>query len=294
MKYLLLACLTLFSVLALDAQSLPELTPRNPDIPYVVEGHERQVLDVYLPEDRSDLLPTLFIVHGGGYVGGRKEFLRPVAEYYTDLGYAVVAPNYRLAPAFTFPAAIEDIFCAMAWTYSNADLYGFDRTRMVAIGESAGGNAAALIGTVDDPSPFLNDCEYDLPETPVIQGVVAFYMPEALDCDCPGAQRFAATYLGIAQNIDQELIREQWAAAIPSTYLSGNEPPFLLVHGTADSLVPFSESEAFVQRAMGLVEVQLVEIAGADHGFFTQINRPDTQTAFAEVDRFLSEILEKQ
>ena len=275
----------------LSAQTAEELTPRTPDIPYRVDGHERQVLDVYLPDDRSEKLSTLFIVHGGGFVGGQKEMVRPVAEYFTGQGYAVVTPNYRLAPQNTFPAAIEDVFCALAWTYANADTYGFDVSRIVTIGESAGGNAVAMLGTVDEPETFLTDCAYDLTDVPSLQGVVAYYMPADLDCNCRGAQRFASAYLGVSWDSEMDTVREQWAAAIPGTYLTGDEPPFLLIHGTDDSLVPLSESQTFFQQAVDLIDIELIEIGGADHGFFIRLNQPETQIALDEVERFLADVL---
>lgn len=286
--------LALFSLLCTSivatAQTATDLTPRNPNIAYVDDGDARHVLDVYLPEMYAgdEPLPTLFMLHGGGYIGGRKEFVRPVAEYFAEQGYAVVAPNYRLAPRHTFPAAIDDSFCALAWTYAHADVYGFDLERLFLIGESAGGNAAAMLGTVDDPAVFLNGCEYTLPSTPKPSGVIAYYMPADLDCNCRGAQRFAALFLGVPLDADIQTVREEWRVALPATYLTGDEPPFLLIHGTEDSLVPFSEAEAFYAQAAPLIEIDLVAIEGADHGFFVRLQAPQSQTALAAVEMFLA------
>lgn len=266
------------------------------DIPYIADAHERQVLDVYLP-DADEPAPTLFMIHGGGFIFGDKDEMRSVARIFQEAGYATVAPNYRLAPEYTYPSQIEDVFCALAWTVNHAEEYGFDPSRLVLIGESAGANAAAMLGTVDSPEQYLEHCPYPLPDDFQARAVVAYYMPVDLtSCECTAAQQMAAVYLGIPEEemADVETVQNSWADASPLAWIDAADPPFLLVHGERDSLVPLSESLAF-QSAYEAVggDVSLITIPLLNHGFFRLTWLPPVQNALEEVQLYIADILEE-
>jgi acetyl esterase/lipase len=86
----------------------------------------------------------------------------------------VVTPNHRFTPQYIYPAQVQDAFCALAWVHTNADTYGFDTGRIVALGLVSGGNLAAMLGVVDDPPPYIEGCLHELPEENWIQGVATF------------------------------------------------------------------------------------------------------------------------
>lgn len=301
MMRLLVTTLLLCATLTLAVQTgtaqddtFDTIYPRNPDIAYN-NITDRQVLDVYMPEERDDPLPTLFMIHGGGFVFGSKGLVRDIAEYFADQGYAVVAPSYRLAPRFTYPAQIEDMFCALAWTTHYADTFGFDINRIALVGESAGANIAAMLGTIDNPAQFLTNCHYTLPDNFKLTGVAAYYMPVDLStCECEDAIRFASLYLGISRQALSngiEQLREQWAEASPYAWLDPNDPPFLLVHGDRDELVPISESRGFLRAAQAIgIAVDLVVIPGANHGFFSRLRNEANQEALPYLEDFLARI----
>lgn len=289
---------TLFAFASLLLFFLPTMAQEPQillDIPYIPDGQERQVLDVYLPENVDSPVPTLLMIHGGGFIFGDKDEMRSVAQSFQEMGYATVAPNYRLAPDYTYPAQIEDVFCALAWTIHHAEEYGFDPTRLVLVGESAGANAAALLGTVDTPQQYLANCPYSLPDDFQARAVVAYYMPVNLtSCDCVAAQQMAALYLGIPEGEAGQLetMQDRWADASPLYWIDDNDPPFLLVHGERDSLVPLSESLAF-QSAYEEVggEVLLITIPLLNHGFFRLTWLPPVQNALEEVQQYIEAAL---
>lgn len=269
-----------------------ELTPRLPDIPYVANGDERQRLDLYLPMDDTLPTATIILIHGGGYVGGDKAQMRRTAEHFREQGYAVMTPGYRLAPEHTFPAALSDIFCATAWLYAHAEAYHLNTENIVLMGESAGANAAALLAAIDDPTPYLQGCAYTLPQNYTFAGVIAYYMPVDLStCGCRVAKRMAAAYLGTEIDFSQEAqVRTAWADASPLAAIDGSEPPFLLIHGTADSFVPASESRYFVAQTEDMLDVTLVTLDDAQHGFLPPFGEAMRQS-LPVVHTFLERIL---
>lgn len=251
----------------------------------------RQVLDVHLPANLDRPVPVIFIVHGGGYVFGDKLFVRPAVDFFVEEGYAVVTPNYRLAPSHPYPAPLQDIFCAYAWTLSHAEEYHFDRDRVTIMGESAGANAVAMLASVDDPTLYLEDCAHQLPKSYTSRAAVMYYAPIDLStCTCRPAKQLASLYLGLERyDPSQEAdIRQRSAEVSPLPWLDGQEPPFLLFHGTEDTLIPVSESELFVQKVVEAGgEAELVIVEGALHGFFARPAYPQARQTWEQILIFL-------
>lgn len=286
---LLVMCLMIFPV---QAQLSPAPTYFN--VSYTPSNAQnRHILDIYLPEDRGDdPLPTLFVIHGGGYVFGDKLVTQGFNQHFAELGYAVVAPNYRLAPRHTFPTQLEDLFCALAWTHQHAADYGFDTTRLALVGESAGANAAALIAAIDDPSHYLTDCPYQLPDSDWVQAVVAYYLFADLStCECNEARFAAALYLGVSPaDMDDPAV---WGEASPLNWLNGNEPPFLLIHGVNDRIVEQSETLAFAQALDNWrVPYDLLLVEAREHAFISDFDDPAGIEAAAAAAAFLARVLD--
>lgn len=150
------------------------------EIIYRYDGDPRQVLDVYLPRQSGGAAPTLFLIHGGGFQTGSKEELSHAARHFTTLGYASVVIEYRLLPMHTYLSQIQDAFCALAWLHAHARVYDLNPDFIVAVGESVGGNLAAMLGVVEDPDPFLEGCSYPLSAS-WARGVGVFYPVIDLD-----------------------------------------------------------------------------------------------------------------
>ncbi len=262
------------------------------NIAYIDNGDERQVLDLYLPDESfAQPYPVLFMVHGGGFFAGDKQELAHVAQHYTAQGYAVIAPNYRLAPDVQFPSAHGDVFCAMAWTFANAATYTLDTNQITLLGESAGGNIAAYLGAVDDATSFMSECDLSYPDDPNFVSVILFYAPvDLLSCDCPVARRMASIYTGISYfDWEDEADIAEFIDISVVSWLDENDPPFYLLHGDIDFLVPLSEAQLFVAdyQAVG-GQAELVVFEGANHGFLTGYPSPLLEISYQLIDEWLA------
>ncbi len=138
------ACLilvTLASVSAADAQRVTR------DIAYAT-AHERQVLDVYAPENAKNL-PVVFWIHGGGWQAGNKSLVALKPKAFMDAGFVFVSINHRLLPAADMEAITHDVASALGWVHKNIAAYGGDPDRLFVMGHSSGGQLAALMCTDD-------------------------------------------------------------------------------------------------------------------------------------------------
>jgi acetyl esterase/lipase len=266
------------------------------DLPYD-SRFPRQVVDVFLPDNDSRLTiegyPILFMIHGGGYVAGSKDIMTPTADYFAAEGYAAVTPNYRLG---VHPIPIEDLACALAWTISNADLYNFDLSRLVLLGESAGGNAAALISAHDDLARFTTHCPSHLPDKVTFAAVVPYYMYADMST-CGGAcfllKQATSLYLGEpVMSFTSDEMRNIWGDASPLVWIDGSEPPTLVIHGQQDNIVPITETEHYVEvlSAAGIA-VETLYIPNAMHGFVERLTNEPAQIANLAVLQFLNRVL---
>lgn len=150
----------------------------TPDIPYVENGHQRQVLDIYAPESSSEKsLPVMFWIHGGGWQAGDKSDVALKPKALTDHGMVLVSTNYRLLPDVKIDALIGDVATSLGWVHRNIAEYGGDPKRIFVGGHSAGAQLAALICTDDGymssvgvPFNVLKGCipvdgdTYDIPK----------------------------------------------------------------------------------------------------------------------------------
>jgi acetyl esterase/lipase len=227
-------------------------------VPYVAGGDPSQQLDVYLPTGSTGPYPVLLAIHGGG---ADKRDLGKLALRFAQLGYATLALNFRDMPRHTYPAPVEDAFCALAWALANAETYNLDTARIVAVGHSVGGTLAATLAAVDDPAHYMQDCPHELPETNLLQGAVTFtgifdYM------------NFSRTsYFHDYLNGKPAQAPETWAEASVVTWIDGSEPPFLLIHGEADTNITPENSTDFaaVLEQAGVAATVLI-VPDARHG----------------------------
>lgn len=240
------------------------------DVPYVTDGHARQVLDLYLPKDAARP-PLVILIHGGAFRGGSKSHEN--AARWLREGYAVAAVDYRLSGDAIFPAQIEDCKAAVRWLRAHAKRHGYDPERFGVYGTSAGAHLAAMVGTTGGPSAF--DVGEHLDVSSRVQAVVdnygptdflqmdAYRLPEGQVHDAPDSPE--STLIGGAIQDHPDRAR----AANPITYVSPDDPPFLVIHGDRDPLVPHHQSELLVaalERAG--VPVTFYTVKGGGHGRF--------------------------
>ena len=254
----------------------------------------RHMVDVYLPIEVEEPLPTILAIHGGGFRARSKSLYSAIGPHFADTGHAFVAMNYRLAPGSTYPTQVEDSFCALAWIHDNASEYGFDTDRVVVWGGSAGGYLAAMIATVSDPSIYLDNCPNQYPEGEALQAAIIFYgFFDFTNVDDLPENEVGAfeTFWGAPY---EEISDAQLEEMSPIMQIDGTEPPFLLLHGTSDTTIPSFTSERFeAALEQAGVEVDLVLLPGAGHAFeLTPLDSDELTLAFSEIDEFLARSLD--
>ncbi|TWU36062.1 alpha/beta hydrolase fold domain-containing protein [Novipirellula artificiosorum] len=238
------------------------------DLAYVENGDDRQRLDLYLPK-ASEALPVIVWIHGGGWQGGSKAGCPPLRAGYVTQGYAVASIGYRLSDQANFPAQIEDCKAAIRWLRAHADEYNLDRNRFGVWGSSAGGHLAALVGSSGDIEEF--DVGENRDQSSGVQAVCDYYGPTDFNVfvTTPRYERHAQADSPEAKLIGGAVLEnpEQVRRVNPITYVSQDDPPFLIVHGDQDGTVPLNQSELlFNALKKAGVSVHFHTIHGAGHG----------------------------
>ena len=270
---------------AVPVQNKPATRPSAPlikgvtairDLQYVPDGDVSQRLDLYLPEKPSDKpLPLVIWIHGGGWRGGSKNGCGSL--WLVPEGYAAASVEYRFSQKAVFPAQIEDCQAAIRYLRANAKKYNLDADHIAVAGDSAGGHLVALVGTSGGKKAFRmvggNEDQSDR-----VQAVCDFYGPAdfntvvqqaADDKNAKNIFKFNTPsdpysgLIGVNLNSDQA----KGDAVSPVHFVSKDNPPFLILHGTHDALVPFAQSEEFVAalKKEG-VDATLQPFPGSGHG----------------------------
>jgi acetyl esterase/lipase len=234
------------------------------DITYcVMDGYELK-MDVYYPEASSAPVPGIVYVHGGGWSGGdkRREEGVGVRPILLREGYLIFSINYRLAPDFQFPAMIEDVKCAVRYLRSNAAEYGLDANRIGVMGRSSGGQLVSLTGTSDACAGFDTQGGF-LEQSSRVQAVVDMYGAINMIDYFKGASKDILQALFGTTDREAELIRR----LNPMEYITPDDPPFLIIHGDVDRVVPPFHSQDFYNALVAAgVPAELVWVKNAGHG----------------------------
>ncbi len=274
MKYLIALPVLLWLGLmppALIAQALPPNTKVLRDIEYIPGGGHSRSLDLYLPEKKGNAkLPLVVWIHGGAWLGGDKGANQALGL--VQDGFATASINYRLSGEARFPAQIEDCKAAIRFLRSKAAEYGIDGERIGVWGSSAGGHLASLLGT----SSTVKDGDAGGKNGPSsrVEAVCDFFGPAdlltlssqagnnaALNHDDPNSPEAQLIGGPIQQNADKA------RAASPISYITKDAPPFLIVHGDKDSVVPVGQSwelDGALRQAGASSSLHIV--SGGTHG----------------------------
>lgn len=256
--------------------SLADGVTGYPDIVYsVLPGFRPLVVDVYTPRDRATPHPLVLYIHGGGWTGGHTRHSGALSDFPAVLaklaseGFVVASLEYRLSGEAPFPAQLQDTRAALRYLKANAAKYGIDPARVGVWGGSAGGHLAALAATTCgdthfDPAPSAAGSE-------CVQAAVTWY---GVFDFAPMLAREAAAPRG--DNAMNALLRckpaECASAAVadasPASHIDSRDPPFLLIHGEKDAVVPVAQSREAEKllKAAG-VPVESLYIPGVDHSF---------------------------
>lgn len=273
------------------------------DVPYAFLS-PAQKLDIYLPEEGDGPFPVIVSIHGGAFRFGDKADgqLRPMLEG-LNRGYAVISINYRMSGEAHFPSAVHDIKAAIRRIRAHADDYFLNADKIAVWGGSAGGHLAAMAGLTGGVSE-LEDLTLGYPEqSSRVQAVVDWFGPtdflkmdDQLRASGKGKPDHNETespeslYLG--EKITE--IPERVAQSNPETYITQDDPPFFIQHGTDDPLVPVEQSIYFAARlkeVLGEKKVMLELLPGVKHGGPAFESAENLDKIFAFLDRYLKEQL---
>jgi acetyl esterase/lipase len=234
-----------------------------PNVTYLTASNWEAKLDVYTPTSPGPH-PTIVHIHGGGWTGGTKESVVLRALPYLEMGFAIVNVTYRLARVAEAPAAVEDCRCALRWVIQNAKEYGFDTTRLVVMGYSAGGHLALTTGMLPASAGLDRQCPG--PDNLKVAAIVDWYgITDVVELlDGANVRQYAVSWLG------SRLDRNEVARRVsPLTYVRKDLPPIMTIHGDADPVVPYQQSvrlQAAMRQAGATSE--LVTIPDGKHGGF--------------------------
>lgn len=271
MKTILMLLCTAFA--AVSQAHPPPLNPVGAksyrDLAYVSGGLARQKLDLFIPEKTTKPVPVVIWIHGGGWQAGSKDQCPPLRSGYVERGYAVASIGYRLSGDAIFPAQIEDCKAAIRWLRAHAGEYGLDGKRFGLWGSSAGGHLVALTGTSAAVKEF--EVGENLDQSSRVQAVCDYYGPTDFGAfvTTPGYESHGAPNSpeakligGPVKNHPEKVVRVN-----PITYVNSDDPPFLIVHGDKDPLVPIQQSELLFEALKKAgVSVHLHTIRNAGHG----------------------------
>lgn len=235
------------------------------DITYGSAGGVALKLDIYYPRAVSGAVPAVVYVHGGGWTQGDKSGGAGAIEIpeLVARGFLVASVDYRLAPRYKFPAQIEDVKCAVRFLRTNASSYGINPEKFGAWGGSAGGHLVALLGTTDT-SAGLEGSGGHAGQSTHVQAVVDMFGPTDLAVLFRGYRGPTLEQVFGTSDADSQAVR----LASPVTYVSPDDPPFLIIHGDKDNLVPLGQSQILYDRLLAAgVPATLVVVKNGGHGF---------------------------
>ena len=257
------------------------------------------LMDVYHPLQSNGL--GLIVIPGSGWYMPQRyaapalkddPFAAAYGRRFAEAGYTAFVINHRASPRFRYPAAVEDAQRAVRFIRHNASGYGVDGGRLGAWGASSGGHLVALLGTLDgtgDP----NDSDPVNRESAKVQAVVALFSPTDLpslpkSMGTTAVDMFMGFFYPDPRFFPPGFIRQDepeikaYRDASPTTHVTRDDAPFLLVHGDADVVVPLQQSEIMEQKLTSAgVAVRLIRVPGGRHGpyflFFgkEESRRPD-------------------
>jgi len=255
-----------------EPQRLPEGTQALRDLPYVEEGSKAQRLDLYLPANADHPLPLIIWIHGGAWLGGNKA--QCPARPFLAQGYAVASVEYRLSPEAAFPAQIYDCKAAVRFLRANAKKYNLNSDRFGAWGSSAGGHLVALLGTSGDVKE-LEGPTGNLDQSSKVQCVCDWFGPTDFTTIAAQSGPEIRMRHDTADSPESKLIGgtpadnpDKAKAVSPVTYVTKDAPPFLIMHGDKDPLIPLAQSQELdaALRKAG-VDTTLFVVKGGGHGF---------------------------
>jgi acetyl esterase/lipase len=292
----LLATITLLAMAA-----LPKTLTRQPadskftkDIVYSTVGGQQLRLDLMQPALGTKPAPLIIWLHGGGWRQGNRQDYHAAMRDFARLGYAGASMEYRLAPAYKFPAPLDDARLALAFLRTNAAKYNLDPERIAVAGASAGGHLSLMLGLAKQNGDKSSN---GIRAVIDISGPTDFriwkidkaaddLLLKSVGVNLDG---LIADFLGTSDRQDRRM-----AEVSPITYVRKSNPAVLIIHGTGDSWVPFQQAQVLYDALKEAgATVKLVPFEGASHfaDFWTTEQRAESRK---EMEQFLEQNLKQR
>ena len=305
MKFLTIILIVSLSFLGLVSFSQPKpadvsnIKRKWLDISYA-NLSQAQKLDIYLPEEGDGPFPVIISIHGGAFMFGDKADgqVNPMLKGLTR-GYAVVSINYRMSGEALFPANINDVKAAIRWVKANAAVYKLSPTHIALWGGSAGGNLAVLAGTSAGVKALEDLTLGNDSQSSSVRAVVDWFgptnfllmdeqlkktgngKPDHSKANSPESKVFGKKITEIPAKVKM---------ANPETYITKDDPPFFIEHGTKDQIVPTQQSVMLyntLKKVLGKKKVTLHLLEGAKHGGKEFETSENLERVFSFLDKVL-------
>ena len=239
-----------------------------------------------LPRDGK--APVLLQVPGGAWmIGWRRPQAYPLMSHLVSRGWVCVSMNYRVAPLHTWPDHIVDVKRALAWVKENIAAYGGDPNFVAISGGSAGGHLSALAALTPNDPKFQPG--FEEADTSVVAAVPFYGRYDWYSTEHPGRAEFVEVLERLVVKRKLSTHRHIYLDASPLRYVRADAPPFFVLHGTDDSLIPVIEAREFIEELRGVSKspVAYAELPYAQHAFDI-FGSPRAHQAADAVARFLS------
>jgi acetyl esterase/lipase len=254
--------------------------------------HKSQLLDVWrLPELPTTPAPVLIFVPGGAWVHGSRTYQgSALMSHLAAMGWVCLAIDYRVSPQNRWPRHVMDVKAAIAWARANVDTVGGDRDFVAVAGCSAGGHLASLAALTPNDPQYEGELEAGS-NTSVDAAVSIYGRYDWHDRSTPERDGFVDFLENIVVQRSYRRHEDVYLDASPMTRVSDSAPPFFVVHGESDFVIPVAQARTFVDqlRAASRETVGYLELPGAQHGF-DLIDRNCTGSACTSIGLFLNEI----
>lgn len=268
------------------------------NVNYADDAHVYHNLDIHLPQTSGETFKPIIVIYGSAWFGNNFKHAAydALGKPLLDKGFAVIAINHRSSVDAAYPAQIQDVKAAIRFIRANAKQYKLDPSFIGITGFSSGGHLAALAGASNGVKSFTVGKETIDVEGSVgkhtavssdVHAVVDWFGPIDLmrmnDCKTPKDEKSPEGAMIKGNPADHP---DKIALLSPITYLDKNDPPFLVIHGLADEVVPYCQSELFAAalKEKGLL-TELIPVPGGQHGPVTFNEKTLTRMADFFVDR---------
>lgn len=246
-----------------DTVKYPITYKAQKDIVYSKVGNWEGKLDFYNLTDSTKLSPLIINIHGGGWNHGSKEQQTGFGSFFKN-EFAVANIEYRLVNEGEAPSAIEDVRCALLYLVHNAKQLHINTNKIVLMGSSAGGHLALMAGLQEENSMFDSNCHQEIEFK--VAAIIDKYGVTDLNSNEILKSKSVQNWLG-ANKENSEFVK----SVSPINYVTKNSPATFIVHGNADAVVPYSQSEQLYYKLKELnVKAEFITVEKGGHGKFSK------------------------